>query len=110
MRFPPPLPSPPRCRTSTAIPHCKCSLPDLNRDRLRPVFAAGPQLRCAAPSVRCWTSTKVNRMSEDMSERLSARMFERMSDRMPGDMPEYMSERTSERMSDRMPRDMPERM
>ena len=35
----------------------ECSLPDLNHDHPRPVFAAGPQPRPATPSVRCRTST-----------------------------------------------------
>ena len=59
----PPPPSPPQWaatssvpyRTSTASSHIQCSLPDLNRDPLSPVFPAGPQPR--------------DRMSEDMSER-----------------------------------------
>ena len=33
------------------------SLPDLNHDHPRPVFAAGPQPRPSTPSVRCRTST-----------------------------------------------------
>ena len=36
---------------------CMCSLPDLNRDRLRSVFPAGPQPRPSALSVPCRTST-----------------------------------------------------
>ena len=46
-----------RCRTSTTTSHVQCSLPDLNHDQPRPVFAAGPQPRPATPSVRCRTST-----------------------------------------------------
>ena len=46
-----------RCRTSTTTSHAQCSLPDLNHDHPRPVFAAGPQPRPATPSVRCRTST-----------------------------------------------------
>ena len=46
-----------RCRTSTTTSHAQCSLPDLNHDQPRPVFAAGPQPRPATPSVRCRTST-----------------------------------------------------
>ena len=49
--------SPPPPRTSTTTIHAQCSLPDLNHDRPRPVFAAGPQPRPATPSVRCRTST-----------------------------------------------------
>ena len=45
------------CRTSTTTIHAQCSLPDLNHDQPRPVFAAGPQPRPATPSVRCRTST-----------------------------------------------------
>ena len=37
--------SPPR-RTSTTMITPECSLPDLNHDHQRPVFAAGPQLLC----------------------------------------------------------------
>ena len=37
--------------------HAQCSLPDLNHDHPRPVFAAGPQPRPATPSVHCRTST-----------------------------------------------------
>ena len=46
-----------RCRTSTTTSHAQCSLPDLNHDQPRPVFAAGPQPRPSTPSVRCRTST-----------------------------------------------------
>ena len=49
--------SPPPPRTSTTTSHAQCSLPDLNHDQPRPVFAAGPQPRLATPSVRCRTST-----------------------------------------------------
>ena len=52
----PPPPHPPR-RTSTTMITPECSLPDLNHDHPRPVFAAGPQPRPATPSVRCRTST-----------------------------------------------------
>ena len=52
----PPPPPPPR-RTSTTMITPECSLPDLNHDHPRPVFAAGPQPRPATPSVRCRTST-----------------------------------------------------
>ena len=52
----PPSPPPPR-RTSTTMITPECSLPDLNHDQPRPVFAAGPQPRPATPSVRCRTST-----------------------------------------------------
>ena len=45
------------CRTSTAIVCALCSLPDLNRERLRSVFPAGPQPRPSALSVPCRTST-----------------------------------------------------
>ena len=45
------------CRTSTTTIHAQCSLPDLNHDHPRPVFAAGPQPRPSMPSVRCRTST-----------------------------------------------------
>ena len=44
-------------RTSTTTSHAQCSLPDLNHDQPRPVFAAGPQPRPSTPSVRCRTST-----------------------------------------------------
>ena len=44
------------CRTSTPIVCALCSLPDLNRDRLRSVFPAGPQPRPSALSVPCRTS------------------------------------------------------
>ena len=56
---PQPRPSTPsvRCRTSTTTSHAQCSLPDLNHDHPRPVFAAGPQPRPSTPSVRCGTST-----------------------------------------------------
>ena len=50
---------------STVIPHCKCSVPDLNRDRPRPVFATGPQPRSFAPSVRCRTSTSRKNVRRD---------------------------------------------
>ena len=58
--------------------HAQCSLPDLNHDHPRPVFAAGPQPRPATPSVRCRTSTPMpkampDRMSEDMPDRMSDR-------------------------------------
>ena len=43
------------CSTATRDP--QCSLPDLNHDRPRPVFPAGPQPRPATPSVPCRTST-----------------------------------------------------
>ena len=46
-----------RCRTSTTTNHAQCSLPDLNHDQPRPVFAARPQPRPSTPSVRCRTST-----------------------------------------------------
>ena len=36
-----PAARPVHCRTSTAIPRCQSNL---NRDRLRPMFRAGPQL------------------------------------------------------------------
>ena len=49
--------SPPPPRTSTTTSHAQCSLPDLNHDQPRPVFAAGPQPRPSMPSVRCRTST-----------------------------------------------------
>ena len=42
---------------STTTSHAQCSLPDLNHDQPRPVFAAGPQPRPSTPSVRCRTST-----------------------------------------------------
>ncbi len=54
---PPPPPSPRQlrppassvpCRTSTAIPHCQCSLLDLNRDPALSVFSVGPQPRSCA--------------------------------------------------------------
>ena len=45
-----------RGRTSTTTSHAQCSLPDLNHDQPRPVFAAGPQPRPSTPSVRCRTS------------------------------------------------------
>ena len=61
-----------RCRTSTAIICAQCSLPDLNWEHLRavfaagaqpqsfgPVFAAGPQPRSSSPSVRCRASTAI---------------------------------------------------
>ena len=56
---PQPRPATPsvRCRTSTTTSHAQCSLPDLNHDHPRPVFAAGPQPRPSTPSVRCRTST-----------------------------------------------------
>ena len=56
---PQPRPSTPsvRCRTSTTTIHAQCSLPDLNHDHQRPVFAPGPQPRPSTPSVRCRTST-----------------------------------------------------
>ena len=55
---PPPSPPPsPRRRTSTTTIHAQCSLPDLNHDQPRPVFAARPQPRPSTPSVRCRTST-----------------------------------------------------
>ena len=44
------------CRTSTATICAQCSLPDLNRDHLRSVFPAGPQLRPSALNVPCRTS------------------------------------------------------
>ena len=47
------------CRTSTTIIHAQCSLPDLNHDHPRPVFAAGPQPRSSTPSVPCRTSTTI---------------------------------------------------
>ena len=50
-------PPSPRRRTSTTTIHAQCSLPDLNHDQPRPVFAAGPQPRPSTPSVRCRTST-----------------------------------------------------
>ena len=53
----PPRPPPPPRRTSTTMITPECSLPDLNHDHPRPVFAAGPQPRPATPSVRCRTST-----------------------------------------------------
>ena len=56
MSTPAPSPPPPP-RTSTTTIHAQCSLPDLNHDHPRPVFAAGPQPRPATPSVRCRTST-----------------------------------------------------
>ena len=43
------------CSTATRDP--QCSLPDLNHDHPRPVFAAGPQPRPSTPSVPCRTST-----------------------------------------------------
>ena len=43
--------------TSTAILRAQSSLPDLNRDHLCPVIAAGPQPRSSVPSVGCRTST-----------------------------------------------------
>ena len=46
-----------RCRTSTTTIHAQRSLPDLNHDRPRPVFPAGPQPRASTPSVPCRTST-----------------------------------------------------
>ena len=56
---PQPRPSTPsvRCRTSTTTSQAQCSLPDLNHDQPRPVFAAKPQPRPSTPSVRCRTST-----------------------------------------------------
>ena len=57
---PPSPPPPPRRRTSTTMITPECSLPDLNHDHPRPVFAAGPQPRPATPSVRCRTSTKTS--------------------------------------------------
>ena len=47
-------PRPPR-PTATCDP--QRSLPDLNHDRPRPVFPAGPQPRPSTPSVPCRTST-----------------------------------------------------
>ena len=42
-----------RCRTSTTTSHAQCSLPDLNHDQPRPVFAAEPQPRPSTPNVCC---------------------------------------------------------
>ena len=53
-------PSSPR-RTSTSAIHPQCLLPDLNHDHMLAVFAAGPQPRAHAPSVRCRTSTTITR-------------------------------------------------
>ena len=63
-------PPSPRRRTSTTTIHAQCSLPDLNHDQPRPVFAAGlnhdqprpvfaagPQPRPSTSSVRRRTST-----------------------------------------------------
>ena len=67
---PQPRPSTPSvpCRTSTTTIHAQCSLPDLNHDHPRPVFAgpdhprpvfpAGPQPRVSTPSVPCRTSCR----------------------------------------------------
>ena len=92
-------------------------MPDLNRDRVRSVWRAGPQPRSCEASVVC-TSRMSQRMSEDMSEkmsedmsnRMSEDMSERSSERMSNDMSEDMSDRMSKDMSDRMSKDMTERM
>ena len=117
--------------SSSTATMCECSLPDLNRDHLRPVFPAGPQPRSSAANVPYRTSTATNvkryarqnagkrsedvpqKMSEDMAERVSNRMSEdvpeRVSDRMSEDVPERLSEKMSEDMPERMSEDMPER-
>ena len=56
------------CRTSTATCCAQCSLPDLNRDHLRSVFPAGPQLRPAVPSVPFRTSTATIRAQCSLSD------------------------------------------
>ena len=55
---PPPAPPPvlPPCRTSTASSHVQCSMPDLDRERPRPVFLTRPQPRAATSSAPCRTS------------------------------------------------------
>ena len=45
------------CRTSTATICARCSLPDLRRDHLSPVFPPGPQPKPSEPNVPCRTST-----------------------------------------------------
>ena len=60
--------SPPPPRTSTTTSHAQCSLPDLNHDQPRPVFAAGPQPRLATPSVRCRTSTTTSHAQRSLPD------------------------------------------
>ena len=50
------------CRTSTAIVRVQCDVPDLNRDRVSPVWHAGPQPRSCEFSVACRTSTAIVRV------------------------------------------------
>ena len=45
------------CRTSTATICARCSLPDLSRDHLSPVFPPRPQPKPSEPNVPCRTST-----------------------------------------------------
>ena len=58
--------------------------------------------------------TQVDRMSEDMPDRMSEDMQNRMSEDMPDGMPDIMPDRMSEdipdRMPDRMSEDMPDRI
>ena len=68
------------CRTSTAILCCQCSLPDLNRDPLLPVFP-------------CRTSTgrkNVRRDARTFARKNVRQIVREMSDRTTGDMRERM--------------------
>ena len=122
----------PQPRLSTPSVRCRTSsLPDLNHDQPRPVFAAGPQPWPATPSVRCRTSTTTSHAQCSLPDlnhdqprpvfaagpqprpstpsvrcRTSTPMPKAMPDRMSEDMPD----RTSEDMTDRMSEDMPDRM
>ena len=127
---PQPRPSTPsvRCRTSTTTIHAQCSLPDLNHDhprpvfaagpqpRPRPVFGAGPQPRPATPSVRCRTSTTTSHAQcslPDLNHDHQRQVFPagpQPPERVPKEMPDRMSDRTSDRVPDRMSEDMTDRM
>ena len=94
-------------QNSTASSGRQCSLPDLNRESEdmpdRTPERMSEDLRYARKISRKKLEEMPERMSEDVPERMPEDMLERMSEdmpeRMPGEMREGMSEDMPERMS-----------
>ena len=100
------------CRTSTAILCCQCSLPDLNRDPLlpvfpvgpqRPMFAAGPQLRASRPVLAAGPQPRSSASSapqpaEECQNRCQKDCRKICQKKCQIDMPERMLEGMSEDM------------
>ena len=85
------------CRTSTAILCCQCSLPDLNRDPLLPVFPCRTSTgrKNVRRDARTFARKNVRQIVREMSDRTTGDMRERMLDKFSGEMSETCSGCTS---------------